>query len=211
MMLKRAFIIVLCSLFFCNSFAKAYVVDPNGAEGRFVGHFVFDTLPLNLDALAETADRVFVGTCTGIKDIKKDKLAKVHVVKYTFKISEAIKGVTGKTEISFKQWKATTREAGYTIGEKYVLFLYPNSRLGLTSPVGFLQGQFNINTDSISHREFVINKLANKGLYKNLKGQSADEHHHIHPGEGTSEATLIERDEFVKNIRAIVKSQEGKK
>lgn len=209
-MLKRSFIIFLCSLFFCSNFAKAYVVDSNGANGRFVGHFVFDTLPLNLDALAETADRVFVGTCIGIKDIKKDKLAKVHVVKYTFQISEGIKGVDGKTEINFKQWKATTREAGYKIGEKYVLFLYPNSRLGLTSPVGFLQGQFNINTDSISHREFVINKLGNKGLYKNLKAQSTDEHYHSHPGEGTSEATLIERDEFVKNLKAIVKSQGGK-
>ena len=209
MMLKKSFIIFLCSLFFCNNFAKAYVVDSNSANDRFVGHFVFDTLPLNLDSLAETADRVFVGTCIGVKDIKKDKLAKVHVIKYIFRITDGIKGVNGKTEISFKQWNAASREAGYEIGKKYVLFLYPNSSLGLTSPVGFLQGQFNINTDSLSHREFVINKLGNKGLYKNLKAQGTGEHHY-HPGEGTSEATLVERDEFVKNIREIVKSQEGK-
>lgn len=209
-MLKRSFTVLLLSLLFCNNFAKAYVVDSKNADGRFIGHFVFDTLPLNLEALAETADRVFVGTCISVKEIKKDKVAKVPVVKYTFKVNDEIKGIQGKTEVSFKQWKATTREAGYRIGEKYVLFLYPNSSLGLTSPVGFLQGQFNINTDKHSNKEFVINKLGNKGLYKNFKGLNKDGHDHFHPGEGSSEATLIECSEFVKDIKDIVKSQEGK-
>jgi hypothetical protein len=39
-------------------------------------------------------------------------------------------------------WNAGER---YRVGEQVLLFLYPNSRLGLTSPVGGAQGRFAID------------------------------------------------------------------
>ena len=133
-------------------------------------HFVFDTVPINLEETTESADRIFTGVCTNIEVIKKDKRAKVPVVRYTFEITESIRGVDKKNKITFKQWEPTARDAGYQIGEKYVLFLHPNSILGLTSPVGLLQGQLNVEKDS-NNQESVINRVSNTGLTRNLRTQ----------------------------------------
>ena len=134
-------------------------------------HFVFDSLPLNLDEITDSADRIFAGVCEKIEEIEKDPVANLRVVKYTFKVTEALRGVTSD-EITFTQWKPTTIDAGYVIGEKYVIFLYPNSRLGLTSPVGYMQGKFLVEKKGSSRGvELIRNKLNNIGLSKNLRTQ----------------------------------------
>ena len=75
-------------------------------------------------------------------------------------------------EITFTQWKPTVAEAGYLVGEKYVVFLYPKSRLGLTSPVGYAQGKFLVEKKGVNRGvEFIRNKLNNVGLSKNLRTQ----------------------------------------
>ncbi|OGI06883.1 MAG: hypothetical protein A3I68_05830 [Candidatus Melainabacteria bacterium RIFCSPLOWO2_02_FULL_35_15] len=133
--------------------------------------FIFDSLPLNLEEITNSADRVFAGTCEKIEEIEKDPLSNLRIVKYTFKVLEAIKGVS-TDEITFTQWKPTTVEAPYVTGEKYVMFLYPNSRLGLTSPVGYMQGKFLVEKAGANRGvELIRNRLNNVGLSKNLRTQ----------------------------------------
>ena len=154
--------IVLIFIFLPSSFAQ------NIESGN---HFIFDTLPLNLEEITSSADRVFAGTCEKIEEIEKDPISNLRIVKYTFKVTEAVKGVsTG--EITFTQWKPTTIKAGYVIGEKYVIFLYPNSRLGLTSPIGYMQGKFLVEKVGANRGvELIRNRLNNVGLSKNLRTQ----------------------------------------
>ena len=134
-------------------------------------HFVFDSLPLNLDEITDSADRVFAGTCEKIEEIEKDPISNLRVVRYTFKVTEGIIGVNSD-EITFTQWKPTTIDAGYVIGKKYVIFLYPNSRLGLTSPVGYMQGKFLVEKKGSNRGvELIRNKLNNVGLSRNLRTQ----------------------------------------
>lgn len=136
-------------------------------------HFVFDTIPLNLEEIVSASDRIFTGRCISVEEIEKDKDSRnLPTIKFTFKVTEGIKGTGNKKEISFKQWKPTIRNANYQIGKKYVLFLFPDSKFGLTSPVGFLQGQFEIEEKGIIFKKEVVkNKTSNKGLNRNLKTQ----------------------------------------
>lgn len=133
-------------------------------------HLVFDTVPLNLEEITNSANRVFTGVCTKIEEIEKDPVSKLNVVKYTFRITENIKGTENKNKITFKQWKPTAKEAGYETGKKYVLFLYPDSNIGLTSPVGFLQGKFLVEKIGKKRKfEFIRNKINNNGLSRNFR------------------------------------------
>ena len=205
---KKIFtLIVLCSLI-CPVNANE-VSESSGV--KLERHFVFDTLPLNLEEITSASDRIFAGICTGAEEIEEDPESKLPVFKYTFKITEAIKGLNGKEEITFKQWKPTTNGASYEIGEKYVLFLYPNSERGLTSPVGFLQGQFEIQKKGFIRRsEVVRNKSNNRGLNRNLKTQKKviiNEDSYINDYvESCSELGIPMRyQEFVKAVRYLSK------
>ena len=158
-------VFVLIFIFIPFSFAQT---DRKIEAGN---RFVFDSLPLNLEEITNSADRIFTGVCEKIEEIEKDPVSNLTVIKYTFKITESVKGINSD-EITFNQWKPTTVDAGYVIGEKYVVFLYPNSRIGLTSPVGFMQGKFLVEKKGENRGvEFVRNKINNTGLSKNLRTQ----------------------------------------
>lgn len=191
----------------------AYQIDASSPNIKYVGRFVFDTVPVNLEEIISSSDRIFSGICTEIKEIEKDPLAKLAVVKFTFKITEGIKGVNGKNEISFKQWKPTARDASYEIGKKYILFLHPNSKIGLTTPVGFLQGYFEINIDNTTKEEFVANKLGNRGLSRNLRTQKkisiqGDKELSDYIENSSENGNQIRCKEFIKTIKYFVNKNE---
>lgn len=137
-------------------------------------HLILDTLPLNLEEITLKADKIFSGSCTGIEKIDYDPQSRLSVVKYKFQITENIKGVS-ENEITFKQWQTPALRTPYAVGKKYLLFLYPESNLGLTSTVGHLQGHFEVikvkTLTGVS--EAVINKQNNKGLSRNLRTQKS--------------------------------------
>lgn len=153
------------------NFAKAETTNET-EKPKLERHFVFDTVPMNLEEITQGADRIFAGKCIDVKEIEDDSESKLPVFEYTFKVTEALKGTANDETIIFKQWKPTVRDAGYEIGNSYILFLHPNSERGLTSPVGFLQGQFEIDSKGFFRRNKVVkNRTSNKGLYKNLRNK----------------------------------------
>ena len=146
--------------------------ESNEIKPTIERHFVFDTIPMNLKEMIRKANRIFAGKCTNVKYIQNDPESNLPVYKYTFKIIEEIKGLRNKKEITFTQWAAITEGSGYEVGNKYVLLLYPDSELGLTSPIGIGQGKFTVERAGIiRRREVVQNQLSNKGLSRNLKTQ----------------------------------------
>ncbi len=211
-MVKKLFILGFAYFLSTNCFAFGHIVTEKESH-RKAGHIVFDTIPVDIEELTESADRIFVGTCTEIKEIKNDNIAKVAVTKYSFLISDPIKGVSNKSKISFKQWSAVSRSAGYDLDKKYVLFLHPDSKLGLTSPVGFLQGQFSIVHDEKTDKDFVSNKLFNLGLSKafKTKGINYIDQKYIRKfySINSDSGKPIEYREFIKTVKTLVKSQGG--
>ena len=156
-----------------DSFANTHE-ENNSIHPKLNRILVTETVPLNLEEITNAADRIFTGYCTKIEEQESDNESKLPIIKYKFKTVEIIKGTLNKKEITIKQWKHSVREVPFQKGKKYVVFLYPDSERGLTSPVGLLQGRFDVESKGLVKRnEFVRNKLNNIGLAKNLKTRKA--------------------------------------
>lgn len=164
---SKIVILILFPLLFCFAVLAEDITKP-----KLERHFVFETTPLNLQEIIQASGKIFTGRCLKVEEIENDPESNLEVVNYRFKVIEGIRGVKDNSEISFKQWKPTVRNASYEVGKKYVLFLYPKSNKGLTSPVGLSQGLFDIGKKGfIRKKEVVKNKLGNRGLARNLKTQ----------------------------------------
>jgi len=94
-------------------------------------------------------------------------------------VIENVRGAKGK-RIAFRQYAPAARlrsghvatQAGkytveYQMGQELVLFLYPESQYGLTSPVGAGQGRFRVLRDA-SGGVLIVNEAGNRGLFENV-------------------------------------------
>jgi hypothetical protein len=76
----------------------------------------------------------------------------VETVAITFHVDQAIRGVTPGDDFVLTQWIGVWSEGQrYRVGERVLLFLYPTSKLGLTSCVGGSFGRFTIDPSRIVH------------------------------------------------------------
>lgn len=132
-------------------------------------------LPLDLDQIIARADRIFVGRCVDERE-EFDRYG-LPVTRVTFAVMTHLKGVEGDeiTVTHFGHGAPATSQAlvldvlsgrsgivagghalrrayDYAPGEAVVLFLYPDSAIGLTSPVGYGQGLFRIHEEDFGGR-----------------------------------------------------------
>jgi len=104
--------------------------------------------PLQLAEMGSLSDRVFLGRVVGV-DSAFDRTLGLDVTTYTFMVLEAIKGPGNGETVRIRQAGKPGGNApipglpGYRKGQEILLFLHPDSRLGLTSPVGMIQGVFS--------------------------------------------------------------------
>ena len=137
---------------------------------------------VNLEQLVEKADRIFVGTCTLVEEIKVPG-TQLPATRYTFWVSESLKGKLDEVVV-IRQFGV--RDSGgeirrsvgpripgmpiYEEGEEVILFLAGDSKVGMTSPIGFSQGAFRvINREGV---QFVENGVKNLGLFRGLLSES---------------------------------------
>lgn len=137
-------------------------------------------LPLDLPRLATQAGRIFLGRCEEVTvSLDENGLPATYA---RFQVTDGLKGVETGERVLIKQFgvvrkplavgegesavvpmktMALTGEA-YRPGRNYLLFLYPESDLGFTSPVGGGQGRFEIKA---TESAFVaVNPLNNRFL-----------------------------------------------
>jgi hypothetical protein len=102
--------------------------------------------PIGLPQLTRAAGTIFSGTVTSIARTPATRAHGIETVEITFHVENAIRGVTPATDFTISQWIGVW-SAGqrYRAGERVLLFLYPPSKLGLTSCVASPVGRFNIN------------------------------------------------------------------
>jgi hypothetical protein len=98
-------------------------------------------------SLVRSSGYIFAGTVKSVDRVvpKGDAVATVQI---SFHVDQAMRGVrTGQT-LAIREW-AGLWESGerYRPGERVLLFLYPPSKLGLTSPVQGPVGRFRIGSD----------------------------------------------------------------
>jgi hypothetical protein len=96
--------------------------------------------------ISGAAGTIFSGTVTRVDHHAATSGQPVETVSITFHVEHAIRGVTPGEDLTISQWIGLW-SAGqrYRVGERVLLFLYPRSKLGLTSCVGGPMGRFGID------------------------------------------------------------------
>ena len=70
-----------------------------------------------------------------------------ETVAITFHVENAIRGATPGEDLTIRQWIGLWSSGQrYRVGERVLLFLYPKSKLGLTSCVGWPLGRFAVDS-----------------------------------------------------------------
>jgi len=113
----------------------------------------FPTLPLpvppgtlGFSEIARPAGTIFSGTVIGVERRRATPGQSVETVAITFHIESALRGATPGENLTISQWIGLwTSGQRYRIGERVLLFLYPPSKLGLTSCVSAPLGRFAID------------------------------------------------------------------
>ena len=122
---------------------------PISLEERATAASQFPRVPVapgtfGLPQFAGAAGTIFSGTVTRIERHAATSAQPVEIVSISFHVERAIRGATAGEEITISQWIGLW-SAGqrYRVGERVLLFLYPRSKLGLTSCVGRRDGAFH--------------------------------------------------------------------
>ncbi len=114
-------------------------------------------LNLNIEQLTNDASVVFNGRCIS-NQVEFDSTTNFVVTYTTFEILESIKGTSSLTHTikqiggNLPDRELQTNWPGvpsFIVGNEYVVFLPPVSKLGFSTPVGMDQGKFNVLTDTI--------------------------------------------------------------
>jgi hypothetical protein len=102
---------------------------------------------LTFPQLARTAGTVFVGTVTRIEPGPASGGAAVPTVAITFHVERHLRGAVPAGSLTILEWLGLWSSGQrYAVGEHVLLFLYPPSKLGLTSAVGGALGQFHLDS-----------------------------------------------------------------
>jgi hypothetical protein len=100
-----------------------------------------------LSLLTRAAGMIFAGRVTAVHRVPSSQDSALETVAVTFRVERALRGVTIGQDLTISQWIGVWSSGQhYRIGERLVLFLYPPSRLGLTSSVAGPVGRFALDS-----------------------------------------------------------------
>jgi hypothetical protein len=101
---------------------------------------------LGFPQIARAAGTIFSGTVTAIARRPASRAQSVESVAITFHVEHAIRGASPGEDLTISQWIGLWSSGQrYRVGERVLLFLYPPSKLGLTSCVGAPMGRFSVD------------------------------------------------------------------
>jgi len=107
-----------------------------------------DSTTLSLTRLTRQSGYIFTGTVTGVEPVAPQSSSDVASVRVTFSVEHAVRGVLAGQKLVMREWAGAWDSGGsFRPGERVLIFLYPPSRLGLTSTVGGTLGRFPVDQD----------------------------------------------------------------
>lgn len=118
--------------------------------------FAAMVVPLGLDRLHGNAELVFLGDCLENR-VAFDAISGQVVTYTTFQVIESLKGKPETTHTikqiggNLPDAPVVTHIAGvpeFVVGKRYLVFLPPASSMGFSTPVGLMQGVFNVDKDA---------------------------------------------------------------
>jgi hypothetical protein len=100
-----------------------------------------------LSRLVSAAGIIFSGTVIRIEPSSRANSQTVSTVAITFHVENALRGSTSGRELTIYEWAGVWSSGQrYRVGERVFVFLYPRSKLGLTSSVAGPIGRFAVDT-----------------------------------------------------------------
>lgn len=161
--------------------------------------WAYRMIPMNLEEMSVEAERVVVATCLAREEGEFPTAPggpPVRFTQYTFQVTDNLKGNTGQT-LTIRQVRLGARSAptpgepplrsgrpllpDYQPGQEVLLFLGPDSSLGLTSPVALDDAVFDVETQN--GQKVLKHRSENRGLFRDMssdqvaavRGLSSDE------------------------------------
>jgi|SRR5581483_11156254 len=104
------------------------------------------------DAMMQQVSRkagfIFSGTVLSVERVASGAGVGIDTVRVIFSVQQGIRGVTTGKTFTLQEWAGLWSNAGsrFRRGERVFLFLYPRSKLGLTSVVGGTFGRFDLDS-----------------------------------------------------------------
>jgi hypothetical protein len=100
-----------------------------------------------LSGLVRAAGIIFSGTVIRVEPRTRASGQTLATVAITFHVENAVRGSTTGRELTVYEWAALWSSGQrYRVGERLFVFLYPRSKLGLTSSVAGPIGRFVVDT-----------------------------------------------------------------
>jgi hypothetical protein len=100
----------------------------------------------NLHHLTKASGYIFAGTVQSVQHVSPSGANGIASTQITFHVDQAIRGVRNGQTLAIREWAGLWRSGErYRVGERVLLFLYPFSKLGFTSPVGGSMGRFVVD------------------------------------------------------------------
>jgi hypothetical protein len=104
------------------------------------------TRPLAFRQVIRSSAMIFSGTVLRVEHLRAAPGSPVEITQISFRVETAIRGTRPRQVVQVREWGGLWNAGErYAPGEKVLLFLYPNSKLGLTSSVGGLAGRFQVD------------------------------------------------------------------
>ncbi len=99
--------------------------------------------------LLRSSGYVFSGRVVSVHLDGKAGESTLATVSLKFRVEEPVHGVVKGQTLAVKEWAGLWASERYHVGQKVFLFLYPPSKLGLTSPVWGGMGRFAVSDGGV--------------------------------------------------------------
>ena len=170
--------------------------------------------PMTLAELVQSAGTIVAGRIVEVREEQHPQYPYVIITRVTLAVERAFKGEAGRRapsgRFTFFQIGGSKLFRSFDLpryheGEDVVLFLYPESAYGLTSPVGGAAGKFRIFADPQTKRRLVANGFENLELLRDLPRTSVRAAERVLAAR--HERGLIEYDAFAALITSLVNAR----
>jgi hypothetical protein len=102
--------------------------------------------PLSAKQIVHDSALIFSGTVLTVEHLGTSPSGSQGITRIKFRVQSAARGARTGQIVQICEWGGLwSGGERYRPGETVMLFLYPNSKLGLTSPVGGAAGRFQVD------------------------------------------------------------------
>jgi hypothetical protein len=100
-----------------------------------------------LRQITRQSGAIFAGRVISVQYLRPRFSNEVPTMRITFRIERGIRGARTGSRFVLREWAALWNSGErYRVGERVLLFLYPPSKVGLTSPVAGARGRFQVDS-----------------------------------------------------------------